>query len=303
MADDDRDPTVKGERTAEPAAPSSRRAAAQAASRARRIGGSRPTPGGRPRPGPGPSETDTPDGGPSDNGSAVDAGDTDPDATARPAIRTRVAGRRPTPGPRETDDDGDDAPTRTTTKTATRSGTRGSGGRAVQPPPATSAKPSWLRWLPAGVAAALVVALAIVDVVMLQNWRDQPGKAERRQQLIASVNVAVAKILSYDYRHLDQDEAAASGRLTGKFRDDYVHSMDSTIKTKAPSEKAVVVGEISSAAISSVSGDGKQAVLLVLGQQTITNTKQTTPRNEIVSLRVTAQLVHGKWLVSDLASL
>ena len=34
-----------------------------------------------------------------------------------------------------------------------------------------------------------------------------------------------------------------------------------------------------------------------------TTTKQTTPREEIVSLRVTAQLVHGKWLVSDLASL
>jgi Mce-associated membrane protein len=173
----------------------------------------------------------------------------------------------------------------------------------VQPPPARSAKLVWLRWLPAGVAAALVVALAIVDVVMLQNWRNQPNRAERREQLVASVNAGVTKLLSYDYRHLDQDEAAVSGRLTGKFRDDYVQSMDSTIKKKAPSEKAVVVGEVSSTAITSVSGDGKQAVLLVLGQQTITNTKQTTPRNELVQLRVTAQLVHGKWLVSDLASL
>jgi hypothetical protein len=35
----------------------------------------------------------------------------------------------------------------------------------------------------------------------------------------------------------------------------------------------------------------------------VTNTAQKTPRYDMVNLRVTAQLVHGKWLVSDLATL
>lgn len=297
MADDEQtDQTVPDERTPEPAAPRAGNAAAQAASRARRMGSGRPAPAGR-RPRPGPSEPEP----------VAEAADTavtarteapandDPEpgpAASRATTRTRVAGRRPSPGPR----DEDDADTGTA---ATRTRTR---GRPLQAPPARSG-PVWRRWLPAGLVAALVVALAIVDVLLFWDWRHQPGKAERREQLIASVNAGVTKLLSYDYRHLDQDEATASARLTGKFRDDYIQSMDSTIKKKAPSEKAVVVGEVSSTAITSASGDGKQTVLLVLGQQTITNIKQTTPRNELVQLRVTAQLVHGKWLVSNLASL
>jgi hypothetical protein len=160
-----------------------------------------------------------------------------------------------------------------------------------------------LRWMPAIVAGALVVALAVLDVLLLQNWRDQPGKAERREQLVATVNGAVADVLSYDYRHLDTNEAAAAAQLTGKFKDQYVASMNTTIKPKAPADKAVVVGEVGSTAVTSVSGDGKQAVMLVLGQQTVTNATQTTPRYDPVSLRVTVTLVHGKWLVSDLATL
>lgn len=315
MADDDRDLTSEPESAEassterEPTgAPRSRSAAAQAASRARRMG-SRPTPGGRARPGPVPSASDTATStaaATADADAAPDAGTeaAEPPTVAagspsRPAARTRVAGRRPVPGPRDDDDAGDDADAVPTRTRATRR-------HAEQPAPRrskTSSRSVWLRWLPAGVVAALVIALAIVDVLMLQDFRNQSNRTERREQLIASVNAGITKLLSYDYRHLDQDKNAASAYLTGTFRDQYVASMDSTVKKNAPTEKAVVVGEVGSSALTSVSGDGKQAVLLVLGQQTVTNVKQPTPRNEIVSLRVTAQLVHGKWLVSDLARL
>jgi len=67
----------------------------------------------------------------------------------------------------------------------------------------------------------------------------------------------------------------------------------------------VVIGEVGSSAVTSVSGDGKQAVCSwCSGQQTVTNTTQRSSRAyDVVSLRVTAQLVHGKWLVADLATL
>lgn len=157
--------------------------------------------------------------------------------------------------------------------------------------------------MPAIVAAVLVIALAVTDVVLYQQWRSRPGTAEQRERLVASVNQAVAKILSYDYRHLDADESATASRLTGTFKSQYVTSMNTTIKKNAPPAKAVVVGEVGTSAITSVSGDGTQAVLLVLGQQTVTNTAQKTPRYDMVNLRVTAQLVHGTWLVADLATL
>jgi len=166
----------------------------------------------------------------------------------------------------------------------------------------TAVGATWWRWIPAGVAAALVVVLAVVDVLLWQRWHDQPTKAESRERLVASVNAAVSKILSYDYRHLDADESAASTYLTGTFKDQYVASMNTTIKKGAPPAEAVVVGKVGWTALTSVSGDGNQAVALVLGQQKVTNTVQKTPRYDMVSLRVTAQLVRGKWLVSDLAT-
>lgn len=159
------------------------------------------------------------------------------------------------------------------------------------------------RWIAAIVAAVLVVGLAVADVTLFQEWRNRPGTAQQRERLVASVNQSVARILSYDYRHLDADETAAASHLTGTFRNQYVASMNTTIKKNAPPAKAVVVGEVGTSAITSVSGDGTQAVLLVLGQQTVTNAAQKTPRYDMVNLRVTAQLVHGTWLVADLATL
>ncbi|HEY3713543.1 MAG TPA: hypothetical protein VGL39_03370 [Jatrophihabitantaceae bacterium] len=276
MTDDENPtgPTDFGEATsngyAAQDAPRSPRAAAAAASRARRIGGAARSATeavvetAAARPKPGPTQE------PADT----------TDAEPAPA-KTRVAGtaaRRPSPGSRI------DALAEADLERTIRKSRR-------------------RRWIPAAVAVALVVALAIVDGLLWQDWRNQPGKSERRERLVASVNVAVAKVLSYDYRHLDADEAAASGYLTGKFKDQYVASMNTTIKPGAPDAHAVVIGEVGSSAVTSVSGDGKQAVLLVLGQQTVTNTTQKQPRYDVVSLRVTAQLVHGKWLVADLATL
>jgi Mce-associated membrane protein len=160
-----------------------------------------------------------------------------------------------------------------------------------------------LRWLPAVVAAALVVALVVVDLSIYPSWHSQPSKAERRERLLASVNSAVAKVLSYDYRHIDQDATAAAANLTGKFRDDYTKSMATTVKRDAPGVKAVVTGEVGSSGIASVSADGNQAVVLVLGQQTVSNTSLSTPRLDSVSLRVTLARVGGKWLIAKLDQL
>ncbi len=265
-------------------------AQAQAASRARRIGGgSRPTPGPRATP-----------------GSGVKPGRQPESGSRRGAGRGSVLGRRGMSGlglgtPRKADEG--DAATPRSSRTAE------SARRRPSPVPRTRAavreqsRPALLAWLPAVIAAALVVALVVVDLLLYASWRDQPSKAERREQLLASVNSSVAKVLSYDYRHLDQDANAAAAGLTGTFKDDYTKSMATTVKKDAPGVKAIVTGEVGSSGIASVSGDGKQAVVLILGQQTVSNTSLKSPRLDSVSLRVTATLVHGKWLIAKLDQL
>jgi hypothetical protein len=247
-------------------------AAARAASRARRMGGAaRPSSGSAGQPGAGPT---VPSG---DTGTDTAAADGPGSATSR----GRVAGaRRPSPG------------------SLSRAEVRAEAARE-----AAARRADWRRWIPAGVAAALVVALAIADVVLLQDWRGQPTRPERREKLLATVDAAMTKVLSYDYRHLAADASAAELSLTGTFKDQYVASINSTIKPAAPSAHPVVVGEVGWSGITSVSDDGQQAVLLVLGQQTVTNVAQKTPRSDPVTLKVTAQRVHGTWLISNLAQL
>jgi Mce-associated membrane protein len=152
------------------------------------------------------------------------------------------------------------------------------------------------------VAGMLVIALAVADVLLWRPWHHEQTVAEQRERLIASVNPAVAKVVSYDYRHIDQDTAAAAAVLSEPFSDEYQRSVKTTIRARALKLKSVVEGEVGSSGITSVTDDGKQATVLVLGQQTITNTLHPAPNPEIdpLSLRVTVSLVHGKWLISKL---
>lgn len=249
-----------------------RSAAAQAASRARRIGGVVRSEAGSTRADTAPTRADT-------ASKTAEAEGAQKSAEAEPASAQKV-GRRPSPVPRSRAD-----------------------ARADEEHEHAVRRARSRRWIPAIVVAVLVVALAVTDAALFQQWRNRPGVPEQRERLVASVNQAVAKVLSYDYRHLDADESAAASHLSGTFKNQYVTSMNTTIKKNAPPAKAVVVGEVGTSAITSVSGDGKQAVLLVLGQQTVTNAAQKTPRYDMVNLRVTAQLVHGTWLVANLATL
>jgi Mce-associated membrane protein len=152
------------------------------------------------------------------------------------------------------------------------------------------------------VAGLLVIALAVADVLLWQPWHHDQTVAEQRERLIASVNPAVAKVVSYDYRHIDQDTAAAAANLAEPFRDEYQRSIKTTIRAQALKLKSVVQGEVGSSGITSVTDDGKQATVLVLGQQTITNTLHpaTNPERDPISVRVTLTLVHGRWLISKM---
>ncbi len=152
------------------------------------------------------------------------------------------------------------------------------------------------------VAGLQVIALAAADVLLWHPWRHEQTAAEQRERLIASVNPAVAKVVSYDYRHIDQDTATAAAYLAEPFRDEYQRSIKTTIRAQALKLKSVVQGEVGSSGITSVTDDGKQATVLVLGQQTITNTVHpaTNPERDPISVRVTLTLVHGRWLISKM---
>lgn len=156
-------------------------------------------------------------------------------------------------------------------------------------------------WL---VAALLVLALALAGAltwIVTANHKSQSQAS--REKVLAAAKSGAALLLSYNYQHVDADKNAALPHLTGKFATDYATSMNSVIKPQAPKVKAIVEGQIDSAGIESVSPNGKQAVVVVFGQQKVSNTGLTQPRTDVARLRVTMDLVGSTWKISNLSQI
>jgi hypothetical protein len=162
-----------------------------------------------------------------------------------------------------------------------------------------------LRWIPAVVAAGVVAVLVVLCVWQSHGvwWGKDNGGAsssQQRQQVLAVAKPCVAAIVSYDYRKLAASEKAGQACITGKFKDDYTKAMETTVKTLAPQTKTVQVFQVAKAGIERVSPDGKQWVVLLYGQQQVTNTAtaKDKPRLDILNVEATLNQVGGKWLVS-----
>lgn len=268
------EPTAAGEPARRPSP------GAQAASRARRIGG-RPRPSPLPAPGTEPEHADT------DTDIGPESG-TDTDGTDEAAAATVSAEKKVREKPATVADSPETAPARTEDEAE-----------------ALRRKLDRLRWLPAGMAALLVAVLAIAIVVASHSvWWAKRSDSEVRDEVLAAAKTCLAATNSFDYRKIDEAEAAGLRCATGKFRDSYKQSMDTVIKKLAPERQATQTVQVNKAGVASVSKDGKQWVILIYGQQQVTNntTAKDKPRLDILSAKVTMDRVGDKWLISALAA-
>jgi Mce-associated membrane protein len=154
------------------------------------------------------------------------------------------------------------------------------------------------------VVVLIVVALMLASAltwVLTANHRSNSHAAQ--DKVLAAAKSGAGLLLSYNYQHIDADKATTLPHLTGKFATDYATSMDTVIKPQAPKVKAVVEGQVDSAGIESVSPNGKQVVVVVFGQQKVSNTGLTQPRTDIARLRVTLDLVGDTWKISNLSQI
>jgi hypothetical protein len=166
---------------------------------------------------------------------------------------------------------------------------------------------SRLGWIIAAVAALAAAVLLGVGLWLTDGvwWAKSSTSAHReqvRQQVLAAAKTCTAAILSYDYRTLAQNEKTGQACATGQLKADYTKLMDTTVKTIAPQNKAVQVLQVAKAGITSVSSDGKQWVILVYGQQSVTTSTVTSPRLASSSASVTLNNVGGVWLVSNMTT-
>jgi Mce-associated membrane protein len=162
---------------------------------------------------------------------------------------------------------------------------------------------SWSAGARALLAGLLVIALAALSAFGLVAYRVRAGAAleTARDQASAAAQHDAVAILSYDYRHLDANFAAARKTLTGSFARDYRATTSSLVRPGAQQYHVVVKAEV--AANSVVSATATKVVVLLFVNQTTTSTRLTGPRVDLNRVRLTLVKVDGNWLVNNVVAL
>jgi Mce-associated membrane protein len=152
----------------------------------------------------------------------------------------------------------------------------------------------------AGLLALALSALTAFGLVVYRVRADQRVETARDQAMAAAHDHAQA-ILSYDYRHLDADFAAARATLTGRFARDYKVTTTTLVRPGAEQYHVVVKAEV--AAQSVVSATADQVVVLLFVNQTTTSTRLDGPKVDLNRVRLTLVRTGGSWLVNKVVAL
>jgi len=176
-----------------------------------------------------------------------------------------------------------------------------------EPGPDTATRRGRRRLLTAALCVLLVAGLVAVAVL---GWRYREGvQAEQaRGQALTAARQAAPVVLSYDYRHLDRDFAAARARLTGHFRDEYSKTTTTVVGPTARKYHGVVKATVAqptggSPAASVISASADRAVVLLFVNQVTTSTQVSGSRVDLNRVRMTLTRTAGDWKVSGVDAL
>jgi Mce-associated membrane protein len=216
--------------------------------------------------------------------------------------RKRIAGHRParptTPAVRL------DEPTELATELTTEEPTELAIEEAAEQPEVAedAAEPGGRRIhvLVAALALLLVATLTVGGILAQKAWTNHQEE-QGRDAAAGAASKAAALVLSYDYRKLKQDFAAARATLTP----DFATKFDATTKVvgeQAAKTKATVVADVREVSVSDSSADVVN-VLLFVNQTTTSTVTQGKPRVDMNRARFTMVRSGDGWLVQEVAGL
>ncbi|MDJ0340983.1 hypothetical protein QMK19_08865 [Streptomyces sp. H10-C2] len=173
-----------------------------------------------------------------------------------------------------------------------------------------AAKPSRRRsGLLSAVLAVLVVAGLLATSMLGWQYRETERTRHSKADALAAVLTAAPVILSYDYRYLDRDFAAADRFLTGSFRDQYRKTTTTVVKPTAAQYHGVVKATVAkppaggAPAVSVLSGSADKVTVLLFMNQVTTSTKVAGPRLDLNRVRMTLVRTSQGWKVSAVDAL
>ncbi|MCX4514713.1 hypothetical protein OHA27_31190 [Streptomyces sp. NBC_01619] len=165
------------------------------------------------------------------------------------------------------------------------------------------------RGLLSAVLAVLALVALIATVVLVREYGDARQTDQARRQALSAAQKAAPVVLSYDYRHLDRDFAAARGHLTGAFRDEYGRTTAKVVAPTAKKYQGVVEATVAkppgggAPAASVVSASPDRAVVLLFVNQVTRSTQVSGPRVDLNRVRMTLTRTSEGWKVSAVDAL
>jgi Mce-associated membrane protein len=165
----------------------------------------------------------------------------------------------------------------------------------IDEPAGKARKWSWPRVVAFGLLPAL--ALLLASGAGYLKWRDASARASQLAQTeaVQAASASTVALLSYKPDSVDKDLNAASGRLTGGFKDSYTSLIRDVVIPGAKQKQISAVATVPAAA--PVSASGNHAVVVVFVDQMITMGNDA-PTNTASTVRVTLDKVGGSWLIS-----
>ena len=162
--------------------------------------------------------------------------------------------------------------------------------------------PAWVLLVVAVLAALGVATATLASVQAGEPVSEESGAlVEQSAEEARSAAVrAIVPVLSYDFRTLEEDAAAARSYMTSSYQEDKYDPLFQVIAENAPNTETVVGAQVVDSAVVRT-GDGRVDVLLFVDRPT-TNRQTEEPVVYKDQVTVTMARVDGQWLVDDLAT-
>ena len=155
---------------------------------------------------------------------------------------------------------------------------------------------SWKRVVARGVLPTLAIVLALgAGYLKFVDGSARDAQAARAESVRAAVESTIA-MLSYQADTVDKDLGAATGRLTGNFKDSYSSLIHDVVIPGAKQKRISALANVPAAA--SVSASANHAVVLVFVNQS-TTIGNDAHNSTASSVRVTLDKVQNRWLISQ----
>jgi Mce-associated membrane protein len=155
--------------------------------------------------------------------------------------------------------------------------------------------------LSAVVAVVAVLLAALAGAAAMRRSDNLAGTLSKTDDIASVISAAsnqVSTVLSYDYRHLDEDFDRAIAQLTPRFRKSYLSTTAKGVRPLAEKYKAISSAQVTAAGL--IEGTADRAVVLVFVAQTATNTQLAQPRLDRSRIKTTLVRSGDRWLIDNL---